>query len=118
MSVKNAGKYDKKINIIKVDITKDSAGFPKETDVTILSPYACVKTTKGYTLIKNDTDFEKSYTNFTIRYSKKVEDEYNSLLTDRKLYVEYKNKRYTVEYLNNVDEEDVELEMQCKLVRK
>lgn len=118
MTVNNAGKYDKKIRIIKVKITKDNDGFPKEDDVTILSPFACVKTTKGYTLIKNDTDFEKSYTNFTIRYSKIVEDEYNSLLTDRKLYVEYKNKRYTVEYLNNVDEDDIELEMQCKLIRK
>lgn len=118
MSVKNAGKYGKKIKIIKVKLTKDSAGFPKEKYITIFEPFASVKTTKGYTLIKNDTDFEKSYTNFTIRYSKKVEDEYNSLLTDRKLYIEYKNKRYTIEYLNNVDEEDVELEMQCKLVRK
>lgn len=118
MIVKNAGKYNKKINIIKVDITNDSEGFPKETDVIIISPFASVKTTKGYTLIKNDTDFEKSYTNFTIRYSEKVEDEYNSLLTDRKLYVEYNNKRYTVEYLNNIDEENIELEMQCKLLRK
>lgn len=118
MTVKNAGKYDKKIEIIKIENTKDSAGFPKESDVTVLSPFASVKTTKGYTLIKNDTDFEKSYTNFTIRYSKKVEDEYNSLSTDRKLYIKYKNKRYTVEYLNNVDEENIELEMQCKLVRK
>lgn len=118
MSVLNAGKYDKKIEIIKVEVVKDSAGFPKEKETAILSPFAAVKTTKGYTLIKNDTDFEKSYTNFTIRYSKKVEDEYDSLTTDRKLYVKYKDKRYTVEYLNNIDEEDNELEMQCKLVRK
>lgn len=118
MIIKNAGKYNKKINVIKISIEKDSAGFPIEIKNTILSPYAYAKTTKGYALIKNDTDFEKSYTNFTVRYSKKVEDEYNSFSTDRKLYVEYKNKRYTVEYLNNVDEENIELEMQCKLVRK
>lgn len=116
--VKNAGKYNQKIEIVKVENVKDSAGFPKEKDVTILSPFASIKTTKGYILIKNDTDFEKSYTNFTIRYSNKVEVEYNSLSTNRKLFIKYKNKRYTVEYLNNVDEENIELEMQCKLVRK
>ena len=33
-----------------------------------MSPYAHVKTTRGMTLIKSNTDFEKAYTNFTIRY--------------------------------------------------
>lgn len=114
----NAGDYNKKIIIYKIIKTKDDDGFPIEKEEEIHSTYSKVKTTKGFTLIANNSDFEKAYTNFTIRYSKTVEDEYNSLETDRRLFVKFKNKKYTIEYLNNVDEANVELEMQCKLVMK
>lgn len=67
-------------------------------------------------MISSDSDFEKAYTNFTIRYSKKVEDTYYN--SNRKMYVKYKNKTFTIEYLNNVDEANIELEMQCKRVTK
>ena len=87
-----------------------------KNEVIILEPFSKVKTTKGYTLIANGSDFEKAYTNFTIRYSKKVEDAYYN--SNRDVYVKYKDKIYTVEYLNNVDEANIELEMQCKRVTK
>ena len=34
------------------------------------------------------------------------------------MIVLFKNKRYTIEYLNNIDEENVELEIQAKEVTK
>lgn len=104
----NAGKYNRKINIYQVTVGKDSQGFMTETKTLVLSPYAYVKTTKGMTLIKNNTDFEKAYTNFTIRYP----------VTEitRDMQIEFNGKTYTIEYLNNVDEANVELEMQCKEV--
>ena len=105
---KNAGEYNKKIVIYKIETTKDSAGFPIENQVEILSPYAKVQTTKGFTLIANNSDFEKAYTNFTIRYPK-VE-------ITRDMLISFKNKTYTIEYLNNVNEENVELEIQAKEV--
>lgn len=106
----NAGKYNKKIIIYKVITIKDSDGFPKETETVILTTYANVKTTKGFMLIANNSDFEKAYTNFTIRYP----------ITGitRDMLVKYNNKTYTIEYLNNVNEENIELEIQCKLVKK
>lgn len=115
----NAGKYNKKISIIEVNNKKDNAGFKAETENIILSTFASVKTTKGFTLIANNTDFEKAYTNFTIRYSKKVVDiYYNSASSNRNMLVKFNNKLYSIEYLNNIDEANVELEMQCKLVIK
>ena len=115
----NPGEYKHKIKIIKYDIRKDSSGYRiNDEEITILEPYAKIKTTKGYTLIKNNSDFEKAYTNFTIRFSEKVLSEYNSLETNRKLFIIYKNKKYILEYLNNIDESNIELEMQCKLVIK
>lgn len=112
----NAGDYDKKISIYQIKEIEDSDGFPIKTEVVILTPFAKLKTTKGFTLIASGSDFEKAYTNFTIRYSKVVEDTYYN--SNRKVYVKYKNKIYTVEYLNNIDEANIELEMQCKRVTK
>lgn len=104
----NAGKYNRKISIYKTAVVKDSAGFQRKERTLILSPYASVKTTRGFTLIKNNTDFEKAYTNFTIRYPETS--------IDRDMEIDFNGKTYTIEYLNNVDEANVELEMQCKEV--
>ena len=104
----NAGKYNHKIDIYSVTYGKDSQGFKTETLTLVLSPYASVKTTRGMTLIRNNTDFEKAFTNFTIRYP------YTAI--NRDMIIMFRGKRYTIEYLNNVDEAMVELEMQCKEV--
>ena len=112
----NAGDYNKKISIYQIEEIEDSDGFITKNEIIILEPFSKVKTTKGYTLIANGSDFEKAYTNFTIRYSKKVEDAYYS--SNRDVYVKYKDKIYTIEYLNNVNEANIELEMQCKRVTK
>ena len=34
------------------------------------------------------------------------------------MLVKFNNKTYTVQYLNNIDEANVEIEMQCKEVMK
>lgn len=102
----NAGKYNKRINIYSVAITKDAQGFKVKTRTLALSTFACVKTTRGMTLIRNNTDFEKALTNFTIRYP--------ITQINRDMEVDFNGKTYTIEYINNVDEENVELEMQCK----
>lgn len=112
----NAGDYNKLISIYQIEEVEDNEGFNTKKETVILTPYAKVKTTKGYTLIASGSDFEKAYTNFTIRYSKKVEDAYYN--SNRDVYVKYKDKIFTVEYLNNIDETNIELEMQCKRVTK
>ena len=115
----DAGKYNKKITIYQVIDAEDSQGFPIESKEVVLEPYAYVKTTRGFTLIANDSDFEKAYTNFTIRYSQTVIDAYyNSQNSNRDMLVAFKNKTYSVQYLNNIDEANVEIEMQCKEVMK
>ena len=104
----NAGKYNHKIEIYSVSNGKDSAGFKNKTRTLKLSPYASVKTTKGMTLIKANTDFEKALTNFTIRYPRTA--------ISRTDEIDFRGKTYTIEYLNNVNEENVELEIQAKEV--
>ena len=104
----NAGKYNKRIKIYKTEIVENENGFQTEQKTLVLSPYASVKTTRGMTLIKNGTDFEKAYTNFTIRYPKTE--------INRDMIIEFYGKEYTIEYLNNVNEDGVELEIQAKEV--
>lgn len=106
----NAGDYNKKIIIYELIKVKDKDGFPIEQEREVLTTYAKVKTTKGFTLIANNSDFEKAYTNFTIRYPKTE--------ITRKMILKYNNKNYTIEYLNNIDEANIELEIQAKEVEK
>ena len=108
MSVINAGKFNKKITIYQVIETKDSDGFPIKEETIVLEPYAKIKTTRGYTLITNNSDFEKAYTNFTIRYP--------ITQITRDMLINFNNKTYTIEYLNNVNEENTLLEIQAKEV--
>lgn len=111
----NAGKYNRKINIYQIVEEVDSDGFKSNTRFDLLTCYASVKTTRGYTLIVNNSDFEKAYTNFTIRYSQQVEDAYyNSSDSNRDLLIDFRGKTYTIEYLNNIDDANVELEIQAK----
>jgi len=106
----NAGDYKHKISIYQEFVSEDDEGFKTRSKSIILKPYAKVKTTRGMTLIINNTDFEKAYTNFTIRYPK-VE-------ITRDMKIEYNGKTYSIEYLNNIDEKNIELEIQAKVVEK
>ena len=106
----NAGKYNKLISIYQVVEGEDDSGFKTETKTLLLKTWANVKTTKGFTLIASNSDFEKAYTNFTIRYPKTI--------ITRDMLIEFNSKVYSIEYLNNVNEENIELEIQAKEVTK
>lgn len=103
----NAGKFNKKIIIYRESGGLDNEGFPIDDISTVLTAWANVKTTKGFTLISNNSDFEKAYTNFTIRYPKSVE-------ITRDMLILFNDKSYSIEYLNNVNEDNTELEIQAK----
>lgn len=104
----NAGKYNRKIQIVRVTITEDSDGFKQETQEVVLTPWAEVKTTRGFTLIAQGSDFEKAFTNFTIRYP--------TVEINRDMLVLFRGKTYEIQYLNNVNEACIELEIQAKEV--
>lgn len=104
----NPGNFNKKIDIKQVVKAEDKQGFIKESEVVVLSTYAQVKTMSGYTLLINNTDFEKATTNFTIRKPKTT--------ITRDMYLYYKGKQYTIEYLNELENEL--LEIQAKEVTK
>ena len=105
----DAGKYKYRITIFKEYVEKDAGGFNVTTQQIVLQPWAEVKTTKGMTLIANGSDFEKALTRFVIRYPQ-------TTVINRKMFVLFNGKKYSIQYINNIDEMDVELELQCKEV--
>lgn len=105
----NAGKYDHRIQIVKPKVSHDAEGFPTTVDEPVLEACASVRTTSGYTLIKSGTSFEAATTNFTIRYPPTTK-------IDRDMVVIFYGRRYEIQYLNNIDYANTELEIQAKLV--
>lgn len=101
----NAGKYKHLIQIVKPKVSHDAEGFPTTVDEPILEAYASVRTTRGYTLIKSGTSFEAATTNFTIRYPPTTK-------IDRDMVVLFDGRRYEIQYLNNINYANVELEIQ------
>lgn len=102
----NAGKYNKKISIWTRRIEKENGYQQIVLGQLLATVFASVKTTRGMTLIAAGSDFEKAYTNFTIRFPR--------IAITRDLLIRYNYKNYTIEYINNINEEGVELELQCK----
>lgn len=105
----NAGKYDHRIQIVRPKVSHDAEGFPTTVDEPVLEAYASARTTSGYTLVKSGTSFEAATTNFTIRYPPTTK-------IDRDMVVLFDGRRYEIQYLNNVNYANVELEIQAKEV--
>ena len=112
--MKNAGEYNKRI-VIARSLNEDADGFVNIKDpaqlIPVLNTWAKVKTTKGFTLYTSHTDFEKALTLFKIRKPPYVKIE-------RGMFIRFKDRIYTIEYVDNVDEDDTELEIQAKAVTK
>lgn len=105
----NSGKYNHKIIIFQKNSGTDADGFPVESPQNVLETWAEVKTTKGFTLIANDSDFEKAFTRFVFRFP--------ITPIDRKMFVSFNGKTYSIEYINNIDEAGIEMELQCKEIQ-
>lgn len=101
----NAGKYKHRIQIVKPKVSHDAEGFPTTVDEHVMEAYASVRTTRGYTLIKSGTSFEAATTNFTIRYPLETR-------IDRDMVVLFDGRRYEIQYLNNIDYANAQLEIQ------
>ena len=104
----NAGEFRHRITIFATETVKDKDGFQHKNKVIVLQPYASIKTTRGFTIIKNNSDFEKAYTNFTIRYPR--------IPLNRDMLLDYNGKTYEIVYISNVDEANTFIELQCKEV--
>lgn len=110
IKVINAGAFRYKIGIYSVDVDKDAAGFAKPKETLLLKAYAQVKAIRGYTMIVNNSDFEKAFTNFTIRKPR--------VAIERGMIIKHLDKHFEIQYINPLGIAGELLEMQAKETAK
>lgn len=106
----NAGEFDKRIEIKRPVKTTDASGFETDSLETICTAWAKISTTKGFTLIANQTDFENATTRMLIRKP--------SVEISRKDIVVFKGIDWRIKYLNEIDHDGAFVELQVQEVRQ
>lgn len=106
----NAGSLNKKIEIIKLEETKDKDGFPIKKEVLILKVWAQVTNISGTELIKSNSDFAETKTRFLIRAPKKS--------IDKDMIVKFRSNFYNIIYINNYSFKDEYIEIITELTVK
>ncbi len=104
----NAGKLNKRIQIVDVQKIKDKDGYWTEEDIPVWRCWAQFSRTSGKELAKHDADYSEIMVRFLIRYTRTP--------LSRKMIVCYDGKRYEIQYLNNYGDSDEYIEMICKLL--
>lgn len=66
----NAGVFNKKIQVIRYEITKDSDGFETKTEITVLNTWAQISNISGTEFLRSNSDFSEIKTRFLIRTPK------------------------------------------------
>lgn len=109
------GKYTRKIEIFTVEIEKGKAGNKNYTPKLFKKCWANVKTLKAYNLFLNDSDYEKAYTRFLVSYSKRLIDAYykGTENSHRAMWIKFGGYNYVVQYLHDVDNKHIEIEIKA-----
>lgn len=110
MNTINAGAFRHKVHIYSLEVGKDNSGFAKPKEVLLLTAHAQVKMVRGYTMIVNNSDFEKAFTNFTIRKPR--------VPIERGMVIKFAKKTYEIQYINPLGVAGELLEMQAKETKK
>ncbi len=106
----NAGSFNKKIEIVKFEESKDKDGFPIKKEVLVLKTWAQVTNIGGTELIKSNSDFVQTKTRFLIRTPKK------NIVKD--MFIKFRGSFYNITYTNNYGFKDQYTEIIAELVMK
>lgn len=106
--MKNAGEYNRRIEIVRDTPTDDADGFKQSTRAEVCKAWAKVNTTKGYTLISQGSSFEDATTRLVIRKP--------SVLVKDTDIVLFAGKEWRIRYLNDIDEAGVDVELQVESI--
>jgi SPP1 family predicted phage head-tail adaptor len=106
----NPGIFNKKIEIIRYILTKDSDGFDVKTEEIMLKTWAQVTNTSGTELIRADSDFAETKTRFFMRTPK--------LIIDKDYKIKFSEKIYEIIYVNDYSYDKNYTEVLTMLVEK
>lgn len=89
----NAGVFNKKIQVIRYEITKDSDGFETKTEITVLNTWAQISNISGTELLRSNSDFSEVKTRFLIRTPKAE--------ITKNMMIKFKGNVYNITYIND-----------------
>ena len=106
----NAGNFDKKIEIVKFEESKDKDGFSVKNEALVLKTWAQITNISGTELIKSNSDFAQIKTRFLVRTPKKT--------IKKDMFIKFINNFYNITYVNNYCFKDQYTEIIAELVVK
>lgn len=106
----NAGVFNKKIQVIRYEITKDSDGFETKTEITILNTWAQISNISGTELLRSNSDFSEVKTRFLIRTSKAE--------ITKDMMIKFKGNAYNITYINDYSYDRKYTEIIAESVKK
>ncbi len=106
----NPGVFNKKIQVIKYEITKDFDGFETKTEITVLNTWAQVTNTSGTEILRSNSDFSEVKTRFLIRSPKSEISE--------DMYIKFNGNVYNIVYINDYSYDKKYVEIMAELIKK
>ena len=106
----NAGVFNKKIQLIRYEITKDSDGVEAKTEITVLNTWAQVTNISGTEILRSNSDFSEIKTRFLIRTPKAE--------ITKDMVIKFKGNSYNITYVNDYNYDKKYTEIITELVVK
>ena len=106
----NAGVFNKKIQLIRYEITKGSDGFETKTEITVLNTWAQVTNISGTEILRSNSDFSEVKTRFLIRTPKAE--------ITKDMVIKFKGNSYNITYVNDYNYNKKYTEIITELVVK
>lgn len=106
----NPGSFDKKIEIIKHEVLKDSDGFENKKEINVLNTWAQVTSISGTEILRSNSDFSEVKTRFLMR-TPKIE-------ISKDMCIKFREKTYNIVYVNDYSFDKKYTEIIAELVIK
>lgn len=104
----NAGKLDKRVEILRVSTRRDKNGYAAKTETVIRRPWAQFTRTSGTEALRSGADMSETRARFVIRAG--------GTAISRKDRVRYGGAVYEIEYVNEYGDGGEYIELMTKLV--
>lgn len=104
----NAGKLNKRVEIIRVSTQQDENGYNSRTETVMRRPWAQFSRTSGTEGLKSGADMGETRARFVVRAG--------GAKISRKDLVRYRGQDYEVEYVNDYGDSGEYVELMTKLL--
>lgn len=106
----NAGVFNKKVQVIRYEITKDLDGFETKTGITVLNAWAQATNISGTELLRSNSDFSEVKTRFLIRTPK------TEITKD--MMIKFEGNLYNITYVNDYNYDKKYTEIIAESIKK